>query len=193
MTFMTEANPTDAKSYAVEKDWTSAAGYRCVAVTSSLGHRCGYVGLHKDHPLYGVSYSEYNEALKPLWLEAGKTDGIGKRGVIPLICASERRKESGRELPLFMDVVLDVHGSVTFTDGGDYPVPTAPEQLWWVGFDCAHVDDGKDLALMGEPLRSFYEKEPRYLALGTVRSLEYVVQECENLAAQLAQVDEPAQ
>ena len=45
------------RQYKVEKDFI-VEGYRCVIVGQSLGHRCGYIGLPKGHPLHGKDYDE---------------------------------------------------------------------------------------------------------------------------------------
>ena len=44
-------------SYIVETDFIHV-GLRCVVILSSRGHRCGYVGISTDHPLYGVGYRQ---------------------------------------------------------------------------------------------------------------------------------------
>lgn len=43
--------------YIVEREFEHA-GYKCVVVFQSLGHRCGYVGIPITHPLYGKGYDE---------------------------------------------------------------------------------------------------------------------------------------
>lgn len=40
------------------------AGYKCVVVFNMMGIRCGYVGIPKNHPLYGKGYSDYLEIKK---------------------------------------------------------------------------------------------------------------------------------
>lgn len=123
------------RSYNIEKDWTTGAGLRAVIVrlvsdySRVGGHRCAYVGIPQGHPLHGVGYSDNTEALaKP-----ADDTAIGKRGVLSLICASERMQSP--------EVVFDVHGSLTFAKSGAYPVES---DLWWFGFDCAHCDDDED-------------------------------------------------
>lgn len=55
-------------AYIVEKDWITKAGYRAV-VTISLNndgtkrHRCGYVGVTKEHPAYQKDYSEQLDSI----------------------------------------------------------------------------------------------------------------------------------
>ncbi len=43
--------------YTVEKAWESS-GYHCEVRIMPLGHRCGYVGVKKQHPLYGIHYDD---------------------------------------------------------------------------------------------------------------------------------------
>lgn len=43
--------------YKVEADFKHE-DYRCVVIASEMGHRCGYVGIGKDHPLYEVDFME---------------------------------------------------------------------------------------------------------------------------------------
>lgn len=113
-------------SHQVERDWTTKSGHRAVVIMTSMGHRCGYVGIDKRHPLHGRDYSEDCPELA-----FPETESVGKRGLIPLICSN------GKASP---DVVFDVHGGITYAgDGkGKYPVPA---KRWWFGFDCAHLDD----------------------------------------------------
>lgn len=66
----------------------------------------------------------------------------------------------------YASVDADVHGGLTYSAKGEYPVES---DLWWLGFDCAHAGDFEGGSCLGKPLRT----------------LEYVVQECESLAKQL--------
>lgn len=167
-------------SYIVEKDWISS-GLRCIAIAADSGHRCGYVGLPKSHPLYGVGYGAYHPALDALW-GATKEGPIGDRGIIPILCAMFREADEVQPTP---ELVFDVHGSITYANGGDdYPIES---DLWWYGFDCAHADDANDLTLItDEHLRAIYAE---FGNDGVVRDLAFVVAECEKLAAQLASME----
>lgn len=69
-------------------------------------------------------------------------------------------------------VDLIVHGGVTFSgrmDDDEY-------DLWYFGFDCAHVND--DWMVMPSPIRSFYIS-------GEYRTIAYVESQCNALADQL--------
>lgn len=168
-------------SYIVERDWFSS-GLRCVAIALSAGHRCGYVGLPKSHPLFGVGHGEYSPALDALWTTA-KEGPIGDRGIVPIFCAMLHEADEVQATP---ELVFDVHGSITYArcEAG-YPVEH--DDLWWYGFDCAHAGDAKDFDLMDNvDLIGFY---CRFGNAGIVRDLAFVIAECEKLAAQLASME----
>lgn len=134
----------------VEKEFEHK-GLKCVITFSYMGHRCGYVGVPKEHPLYNQDY---------------------------------RNREISN---------LSCHGGVTYADGGvnsNYPIES---DLWWIGFDCAHCCDGKDLDLA---LKKFPDKAQsismlKMFEIGSnieVRSLEYVEENCKELAEQLSEL-----
>lgn len=151
-------------AHELEKEWITKVGLKACCLFVNNSHRCGYVAIPKTHPLYGVRYSEECEALVPV-LQAVKDGPVGKRGILSVVCAD------GKPSP---ELVFDVHGSITYSGrGGKYPIPG--DDLWWYGFDCAH--DGDKVRYS-----SSYESG------GEERTLEYVEQECESLAEQLAQV-----
>lgn len=74
------------------------------------------------------------------------------------------------------ETALKVHGGLTYAAGSkDYPIKCS-DNLWWYGFDCAHAGDG----MLGIMVR---------LTLGKpVRSMDYVIDECEKLADQLKEI-----
>lgn len=124
-------------TYTVEKDWITESGLRAVVVMGHSGCRCGYVGVAKDHPLFGRHYND------------------------------------------MADPYPDVHGGLTFSDGiPDYPVES---DLWWFGYDCAHLWDA--------PSTQYLEVHPDahgFIEMGAIhRSLNYCISNCESLARQL--------
>jgi len=152
--------------HTIEKDYISKHGYRCIVLMyCDMGHRNGYVGIPDSHPLYGVEYDQSSDLLR---IDPEMT--VGKRGIIPLVCGD---KENVRP-----DLYFDVHGSLTYSGGGDYPVKSDP-QLWWFGFDCGHHGDGCDVSVMPESKRTFFASPY------PVRSTEYVTAECNRLSEQL--------
>lgn len=149
----------------------TAHGLSWACLIMDVGHRCGYVRIPDGHPLNGLGYAAPAPGADWKDLEEVK---IGKRGVISLFCSS--RDEAPR-----LDVMFDVHGSLTFAGGLEH-CGLAPG--WWLGFDCNHAGDAQDRELMSGQYR---EMADRYGSCcgGVVRSREYVERECVNLAAQI--------
>ena len=59
------------------------------------------------------------------------------------------------------EIPLDCHGGLTFSRESDtYPVKSE-KPLWWIGFDCAHYNDGKDKELL-KALGITKEEHPLY-------------------------------
>ena len=166
------------KHYVVEKTFKHE-GLECAILFCSMGHRCGYVAVEKDSPLFGIDYSD--DLKRPELLKELKQTNIGKRGIIPVLCWDGKSVSP--------EILFNVHGGLTYSGKGCYPV-TRPKELWWFGFDCAHVDDAKDLQGI---MNNFPEKQwknsyifsPEYTNYGTVKTLPYVEQECKNLAEQI--------
>jgi hypothetical protein len=142
-------NPT------ILKDWITKEGYSAVVLQVSIGHKCGYVGVTKDHPLYGKTYGEHCDCLIPLRDKALK-GSIGKRGIIPILCSNGKTAS--------MDIVFDVHGSVTYTNGALADIEEYRFR-WWIGFDCAHAGDTPEKC-----------------------DLDFCIKECESLSKQIAEV-----
>lgn len=92
---------------------------------------------------------------------------------------------------------VDVHGGITFTNScsphdteetGVCHIPGAGEtdNIWWLGFDCAHSGDfcpGMDAQLKGLGVRSF-----QHITRDTYRDLAYVKAHIAGLALQLSTV-----
>lgn len=170
------------KRYIVEKEF-SHNELKCVVTFGNMGHRCGYVGVPKWHPLYGKDYSDY--------LDIKKEDIEGKEvsGVFPLFDALLDDDERVR-----IEAYFTCHGGITYSGGGEKSTYPIESDLWWFGFDCAHYDDGKDLDLAIERFPEYAQQlamtkviEKQYPTGGEVRSSEYVTENCKELANQLAQ------
>lgn len=80
--------------------------------------------------------------------------------------------------------MLGCHGSVTYCH--DYLQLQDDEGITWAGFDTAHCDDGKDLEKLGEYFgEEAAELMRKYtLCTGTVRSLEYCIEQCKSMVDQ---------
>lgn len=178
-----EVIKSGSRSYVVESDFVHE-GLRCVVIFGSAGHRCGYVGVPKGHPLFGKKYDD-----KFLDYADIREQEIGKRGVIPVICASP-----GGGNKVSPDVYFNVHGSITYSGASSgknkaeevcyYPVKS---DLWWWGFDAAHFDDAPDYKRAldyGLIIQRDYILLRRYTPDGEIRNKEYMEQECRSLADQ---------
>ena len=168
--------------YKVESDFIYK-GYRCVVIFTDMGHRCGYVGIEADNPLYGKDYTDYLDINK----SELDDEPIGKRGIIPLLSAAFDEDERVR-----LDIYFNVHGGLTYAgDRANYP---AESNLWWLGFDCGHYNDGCDWDLV----EKYWGDNPqmqRRLEINRVlcwdneiRTKEYVENECKSLVDQIIEL-----
>lgn len=124
--------------YTVESSWITDAGLPAVIVMSKRsGHRCGYVAVPKTSPLYGVSYSEQ---IPQITKEMTEQTTLGAKSPILAItagCGADDEDSLRRSL----DIIIDVHGGLTYSGGSDgYPVKLS-EPGWWFGYDCGHYGD----------------------------------------------------
>lgn len=158
-------------NFKIESDFIHN-GMRCVVVFTRTGHRCGYVGINKEHRLYGVDYDQHIEFLTK---ESIENTPIGKRGILSIVFWDGES--------VTPEIYFDVHGSITYAGSGDYPVES---DLWWFGFDCAHAGDRPDYNKLREYGLANEEEIMPWDVEGVIRSQEYVEQECRNLADQLA-------
>ena len=172
--------------YIVEQEFEHA-GYKCVVTFNAMGHRCGYVGISKNHHLYGKDYSDY--------LDIKKKDIEGKEvsGAFPFLGALIDKDERVR-----IEAYFTCHGGITYAGGGEHSSYPIESDLWWFGFDCAHYYDAKDLRLAYERFPNYRESlamqieyEDRFHIDGSIiRTEEYVADECKKLAEQLKEFEE---
>lgn len=163
-------------SFKVEKEWITKAGFKAVVIMTEIGHRCGYVGVDKEHVLYGVEYDKPCSAL----VAPGSDEPVGKRGVIPLFALALSEDESHLLRP---EIVFNVHGGITYTGNGNGRYPVVSD-LWWFGYDCAHCDDARSPEAIEKERKKYPNNPPMWYEQGIHRTLEYCIQECENLADQ---------
>ena len=165
-------------SFDVEKIWETKVGYAAVCIALKNMYRCGYVGLPLEHFLYGIGYSQSTEKLKRFWqnIMAGSEKEPNKRGPIITFLASFDVKSPDNWSP---DKICNAHGGLTYSGGKDYPIKNE-KKLWWFGFDCGHNGDG------------YFEGNPIFAPTSCipVRSMDYVIEECESLAKQFKVIAE---
>lgn len=81
---------------------------------------------------------------------------------------------------------IEVHGGLTYAR-------TEMDGLRWYGFDCGHLGDRADIELMDEKHRESSDSKfwlEAYDSTDTIKSLDFCVSECENLATQLKQLED---
>lgn len=87
------------------------------------------------------------------------------------------------------NIDVDVHGGLTYSNFR-MDTPHFDATLWWIGFDCGHYDDGRDLELvreLGAPMEyeMVMELEKIYPTEGIVKTTAYVEHELYNLVQQI--------
>lgn len=151
-----------------------ATGLGCAMRRGPFGAWCGYVRIPEGHPLHGAHYSD------PLPEELrGMLDGarLGKRSLIDVFVAAMS--------PMRIGMLLDVHGSVSYSnDGGDH----LPPGFWW-GFACANADDLQPG--LEAFRRDMHAEHPEMGPCGfgeIYRDEAYVRAECASMAGQVAAI-----
>lgn len=144
----------------------------CLIVRNGgAGNLCGYVGVPPSHPLYGKCYSD---RVKVVDLNAIQNTSEAKP-YVAWFCEALREPDG----TVGVDSILDCHGGITYAAKCIGRIchkvdPGEPDDVWWLGFDCAHCDDlspGADPMFRG----------------GMYRDVDYVAGECRKLAKQLAE------
>lgn len=96
-------------------------GYKCAVIFVNDSHYCGYVGVPKDHPAYGLEYYTFDISL------------------------DEITEDTYKQKPVMLDINdISVHGGLTFADnhvGRKDIIIDESENLWVFGFDAAHSGD----------------------------------------------------
>lgn len=160
-----------------KKQWQDeATGLPCLIVRNRMGALCGYVGVPESHPLFKVDDSTVTTVDPEAVLRAATEY---RKGVIEDLYGDELAARSMSPSSIF-----DVHGGLTFAglchEGAEEcqgichkPSPGEPEHVWWFGFDCAHSGDEMPA-------------HPREWSDGMYRDFDYVTENCQSLARQLA-------
>jgi len=169
-----------------------ADGLPCVMWRNYLGVWCGYVGVSAEHPLFGLP-TNHPLKLPPSWFEGRQLDqGLGPMDLF--IHALSGAKSMDDACPI--SLAFHVHGGVTYD--GDHVPDHKPDGRWWFGFDCGHAGDYAPgvsgvtkKKIMNEMIESMPEgvratmRDIVFRDAGVYRDQQYVVGECQSLAAQL--------
>jgi len=175
-------------NYRIERSWQSI-DYPCAIILSyELGFRCGYVGVPEGHALHGVHYNEVTHKLSGYW------DLVASQRMVTMNCMTQNLGIFPTFIAMFSNTdplqpsySIGVHGGITYSEpSGSYPV--LKQDYWWFGYDCGHVGDGKEIAVINNPMvRAMYETH--LTPKGTIRTTEYCFYECIKLADQLRAID----
>lgn len=138
-------------------------GLPCLMLRGPVGSWCGYVGVRKDHPAYGLPYYDRTDNTEDDPLPPAQTHlhSIGVHGGLTY------SGEGGPNDQVTGRAVKPEAISVDLRPGED-------PDLWWFGFDCAHYSDLAPAVEAGSVLSN-----------GTYRVLGYVEEQVTMLAHQL--------
>lgn len=168
-----------------KKQWTGESGLPCLIVRGPHGALNGYVGVPKGHPAYGEHYDSIDvrahggltyashdkeKPTRAAW-RRWRTRALARRGEAtqyPVGDAARLLSERAKEIEDYDAFVAWVTAS-NISNGGD-------EDLYWLGFDCAHSGD---MAPAYGRYRFARFEDDAY------RDIAYVTAEVESLAEQL--------
>jgi hypothetical protein len=164
-----------------------AEGLPCAMRRNGHGVWCGYVGVGADHPLHGLP-TNHPLKLPQAWFSGRR--GLEGTSEIDLFIHALRSGERTLAEACPISLAFQVHGGVNFADDG---VPhTEPGERWWFGFDCGHAGDylpafgGDHPMIEGMPVpQHIRDAMRREMRSAVYRDQQYVVSECQSLAAQL--------
>lgn len=145
-------------NYKIEKEGTYK-GFDYFVIALEGGYRCGYVTIEKNHKLYEKDYDSVN---------------------------------------------FNVHGGLIFSNFS----PVDKKDRWLLGFDCAHFGDAKDESIMNPFYLKIYKEYKQLIEMNketgldlvrdhmncnelfkdtteTIRTTEYVENECQKLIDQI--------
>lgn len=171
-----------------------ADGLSCAMRRGGYDAWCGYVGIGEDHPLFGLP-TNHPLKLPRAWFEGRNArQGYGPMDLMMHAMSGAESIEDACPVSL----AFEVHGGLNYAD--DHVPGRKPDRLWWFGFDCGHAGDylptkGETIGKLMEEMVDSMPPEVR----GTMRKIvrehaarprdyrdqQYVVSECQSLAAQL--------
>ena len=167
-----------------------AEGLRCAMRRNGRDVWCGYVGVESDHPLFGLP-TNHPLALPASWFEGRKP--LQGSSPLDLFChIMSGAKQANDNCPI--SLAMQVHGGCNYA--ADHVPDGEPDGRWWFGFDCGHAGDyTPGGASMKEIMKEMIDSMPEHVRetmrdivfreQGVYRDQQYVVGECQSLAAQL--------
>jgi hypothetical protein len=186
---MTHPRTTEPDSLDFEAD-----GLPCVMRRNGHDAWCGYVGVGREHPLFGLPYS-HPLKLPGSWFEGRTLDqGIGPMDVFIHMLSGAKSIDDNTPISL----AFHVHGGCNYAS--DHVPDSEPDGRWWFGFDCSHAGDlspgtldsiNRFMDEMVESMPEHVRDTMREIVKGqnaVYRDQQYVVGECQSLAAQLVAI-----
>jgi len=183
-----------------ERPWESepdsldfeAEGLPCAMRRNRYRVWCGYVGIPPEHPLYGLPTNHPLKLPRAWFKNRNSREGYGPMDLFIHAMSGNETIEEACPISL----AFEVHGGVNFADDGiSYADDHPPDGRWWFGFDCGHAGDympGLDPSnFMAEMIESMPEHVRETMRdimrknTTVYRDQQYVVSECQSLAAQL--------
>jgi hypothetical protein len=167
-------------------------GFACLIKRTDGGHLCGYVGVPPNHPAFEKGYDDIHanvhggltfadhcqEITEETWqkIKANYADAASKELRFPLGDSAMFRKK--------WEDCLDNYEKFRERAQAEFichiPDPGEPDNIWWLGFDCAH---GVDMS-PGWARFSFMSRSGQY------RDIDFVKNEIRNLAKQLKELQQ---
>lgn len=144
-------------------EWVDkTTGLHCLIWRNTHGSLCGYVGVDKNHPAFGLHYdvSDYDMDGGTKWWRRHVTHRVDYK---------------------IEDIY--VHGGLTFAGLLTRDLVIA-DGLHWFGFDCAHHMDYSPVLMAKEKALG----DDAMTIGGVYRDINYVTKEVESLAKQLAAI-----
>lgn len=167
-----------------EKEWEGepdeasfkAYGLECELLRGPFGHWCGYVRVPEGHPFHGI---EKEEEIEDKWGFMHQKPVHENSSYIPMfVSLVEALEAGGLEIRPSLDVMIDVHGGVTYAGPAWW---SEGDKGWYVGFDCNHC---QDIAPAAPEIIEAVKK----LVKGpiTYKNIDFARNECERLAEQIS-------
>jgi hypothetical protein len=185
-----------------------ATGLPCLIVRGPFGALCGYVGVSRGHPLHCVD----NEGVASLKVHGGITfaggcDSPTQRGYQEMLsdvpahlkeAKSNPHGDSAKWVKEWLPALTSFASYLEHHEGKAIchrVEPGQPDDVWWLGFDCAHAGDTiPATAFVPTPtgLTIFKAEMCHDVASdweNSYKDIQYVTAECARLAKQLAAIE----
>ena len=175
-----------------KRQWQDeATGLPCLIVRNNGGALCGYVGVPKGHPDHGKDYDAVDVDVHGGLTFADTCVKLTPDAWEKSRARLEGRRDEAKEYPRG-DAARDIaewSGAMGSYEAwldkarGRYichlPEPGEPDDVWWLGFDCAHLGDTT-------PAYDAQDSGRRFARDGYYKNFCYVEAQVRSLAEQLA-------